>query len=117
MTPERAKRVGESYRQMYAYCKLMLLEYDKFMDTDFKSQAVVNQIKSMLKSIEFILSKVDKVVDGSAEFNILDGLYHLNNINKMFLGMTADRIEAFDKGMQMELAKEEASQNEGEEAA
>ena len=113
MTPERAKRVGESYRQMFAYCQMMLMEYDKYMDTDFKSQAVNNHIKSMIKSIDFIMSKHKVAVDTSAEINILDGLYDLNRINKMFLGMQTERITVFADNMEAELKKEQ----EGEEAA
>jgi hypothetical protein len=113
MTPVRAKRVGESYRQMFGLASMLDLEYTQHMDVDFKSQAVHNHVKTILKSIQFILRHHKAGVDTSAEEPILDGLHDLNEINKMFLGMSSERIQAFAAGMRREIAKEQ----EGEVAA
>lgn len=113
MTPAREQLIAESYRQMYALASMMELEYAQHMDTNYKSQAVHNHVKTLKRSIEFILKHHKAGVDTSAEVPILDALFDLNDINKMFLRMAPERIQAFAGGMRVELAKE----REGEEAA
>ena len=117
LTPERAMRIGMAYRQMYALAKMMELEYSQHMDVNFRDPITHGFIKSIATNIKLVLQKHKALINDDAEISILEGMFHLNEINRMFLTMPAERIEAFADGMRVEIAKEEAAKQEGEEAA
>lgn len=95
LTPERAMRIGESYRQMYILAAIMELEYMQFMDTNFKNPVTHQKIGTMKACLDHVIKAHSLAVDKANEENTLCALDDLNDIIKLMTSMPPEQIKEF----------------------